>query len=67
MDHRNLSGVGMGVVFGRAAMRRPAGVADADVAVERLSLQQSFQIAQLALARRRFSRPSSSVAMPAKS
>ena len=50
MHHRQLvGGVGMGVVLGRAAMRRPAGVADADRTVQRLFQQHGFEIAQLAL------------------
>src|SRR5262249_47543829 len=59
------------VVFGRSAVGRPAGVADADRAGERLPREPGFEIAQLALrlpspARRRSWRPSS-VATPAES
>ena len=39
----------MGVALGRRAMRRPAGVADADVAVERLHAELGREIAELAL------------------
>ncbi len=39
----------MRVVLGRAAMRRPAGVADADGAGERFARQPGFEIFQFAL------------------
>ena len=38
----------MGVLFGGAAVRGPAGVADAEGAVERMLAQDLFQVAQLA-------------------
>ena len=44
-----LGGVRMGVGLGRLAVGRPAGVADADGAGERLSREPVFEIAQLAL------------------
>jgi hypothetical protein len=48
-DGQPIGGVGMGVTFGRLAVRRPAGVADADGAVERLAREPRFESAQLAL------------------
>jgi len=49
MDHRDpVVGVRVGIVFVGAAMRRPAGVAEADVAGQRRFLQFILQIAQLA-------------------
>ena len=48
-DGQALGGVGMRVAFSRPAMGRPAGVADADGAGERLTREPGFEIAQLAL------------------
>src|SRR5262249_15446732 len=48
-DGKVLGGVGVRVGFGRPAMGRPAGVADADGAGERLTREPGFEIAQLAL------------------
>ena len=48
-DRELFGGVRMGVVLGRPAMRRPAGVADADGAVERLAQEPGFEVFQLAL------------------
>src|SRR5262249_11043679 len=48
-DRDFFSGVGMCVVLGRAAVRRPACVADADRAVERLTREPVLEILQLAL------------------
>ncbi len=49
VHHRHLlGGMRMRVVLGRAAMRRPAGVTDADDAGERLLEQALFQIFQFA-------------------
>ena len=51
MDHHDASGavaVRVGVFFSGTAMRRPAGVADAIGAIERLEADDFFQIAQLA-------------------
>ena len=47
-DGETVSGVGMGVALGRSAVRRPAGVADADRAGERLAREPRLEIAQLA-------------------
>src|SRR5262249_61494066 len=44
-----LGGMRVRVMFGRSAMSRPAGVADADRAGERLAREPGFKIAQLAL------------------
>src|SRR5262249_45558460 len=44
-----LGGMGVRVAFGRPAMGRPTGVADADGAGERLTREAGFEIAQLAL------------------
>ena len=50
VDHRDaVGGVRMGVGFGRLAVGRPAGVADAGVAAQRLAAQPVFEIAKLAL------------------
>ena len=50
MDHSDAIGrMRMRVVLGRLAMRRPAGVADADAAEQRRCLEARFQILQLAL------------------
>ena len=50
VDHRNaLGGVGMGIGLGRLAVGRPAGVADPDMACQRLLAQLVLEIAQLAL------------------
>jgi hypothetical protein len=49
MDHRDpVVGVRVRVVFVGAAMRRPAGVAEADVAFERMRREPFFEITQLA-------------------
>ena len=48
-DRELLGGVRMGVVLGRLAVGRPAGVADADRAGERLAVQPRLEVAQLAL------------------
>ena len=48
-DGDPVGGVGMGVGLVRAAVGRPAGVADADGAGERLARQQRFEVAELAL------------------
>ena len=40
--------MGMGVFFGGAAVRGPAGVADAEGAVERMFAQDFFEVAELA-------------------
>ncbi len=47
-DGDAVGGVGMRVRLGRGAVRRPAGVADAGRAGERLSLQPCFEVAELA-------------------
>ena len=48
VHHRHHIGrVGVGVQLGRAAMRRPAGVADADIAAERLRIEAERQVVQL--------------------
>ena len=57
----------MGVADGRRAMRRPAGVGDAGNAVQRLGLELAARLSSLPSARRRSSRPSSMVQMPAES
>src|ERR1019366_8476203 len=44
-----VGGVRMGVALGRLAVRRPAGMADADIAGERLARQTRFQRGELAL------------------
>jgi len=68
MDHRDpVVGVRVGIVFVGAAMRRPAGVAEADVAGQRRFLQFILQIAQLAAGPQSRQRPFSSVATPAES
>jgi hypothetical protein len=51
MHHHDAPGavpMGMGVFFGWPAMRRPAGVADAIGAVQRMLPDHLFQVAQLA-------------------
>src|SRR5947207_1965515 len=48
-DREPLGGVRMGVVLGRLAVGRPAGVADPDGAGERLLLETRLQVSQLAL------------------
>ena len=48
-DRELVGGVRMRVVLGRLAVGRPAGVADADGALQRLALQPRFEIAELAL------------------
>ncbi len=47
-DREAVGGVRMRVAFGRPAVGRPAGVADADGAGERLARELGFEIAQLA-------------------
>ena len=50
VDQRHpLRGVRMGIALGRRAVGRPAGVADAGVAGERLLGELGLQVAQLAL------------------
>src|SRR5665811_1564636 len=49
MHHGNaVGGVRMGIVLGRPAVCRPAGVADAEIAAERLALEPDFKRVQLA-------------------
>ncbi len=48
-DRKPVGGMRMGVALGRPAVGRPAGVADADRALERLALELGFEIAKLAL------------------
>ena len=48
-DRELFGGVRMGVVLGRPAVGRPAGVADADGPQQRLAGETRFQILQLAL------------------
>ncbi len=48
-DRDALGHVRMGVALARLAMGRPAGVADAGPALQRLLGEQAFQVAQLAL------------------
>jgi hypothetical protein len=48
-DGELLGGVRMGVGLGRLAVGRPAGVADANGAFERLAVQPRLEIAELAL------------------
>ena len=48
-DGEPFGGVRMGIVLGRAAMGRPAGVADADGSQQRLAGEPRFQILELAL------------------
>ncbi len=48
-DRDAVGGVRMGVAFGRLAVGGPAGMADADIAGERLALQPLFQRLQFAL------------------
>src|SRR5262245_15053872 len=48
-DCKAVGGVRMRVALGRLAVRRPAGVADAADARERLALEPRLEIAQLAL------------------
>ncbi len=47
-DRDALGGMRMGVVLGRPPVGRPARVADADIAAERLALQPRFERVQLA-------------------
>ena len=47
-DGEPVGGVGMRVAFGRPAVGRPAGMADADGADERLAREPRLEIAQLA-------------------
>ena len=68
MNHRKpVAGVRVGVVLGRLAVRRPARVADADVARERRVVELGLEIRSLPSARTRCSTPFSSVATPAES
>ena len=48
-DREHVGGVRMRVVLGRLAVGRPAGVADADQALQRLAVQPALEIAELAL------------------
>ena len=48
-DRELFSGVRMGVVLGRTAMGRPAGMADADGSQQRLAGEALLQILELAL------------------
>ena len=48
-DGDALARMRVGVALGRLAMRRPAGVADAGRALQRLDRESGLQIAQLAL------------------
>src|SRR5664280_1244544 len=48
-DRDAVGGVRMGVALGRLAVRGPAGMADADIAGERLARQALFQRGELAL------------------
>ena len=55
MHHHDVAravAMGMGVLFGGAAMRRPAGMADAVMAIDRIHAHDVFEIAQFAEARR---------------
>src|SRR5262249_21688815 len=47
-DRDPVGGVRMRIVLGRTAMRRPAGVADADGAAERLAVEAMLQVLKLA-------------------
>ena len=57
----------MRIVLGRAAMRRPARMADTDRALERLARSLASRFFSLPSARRRVSTPPSSVATPGQS
>ena len=59
--------VRMGVADGRRAVGRPAGVGDADRAGQRLGSSSRARLSSLPSARRRSSRPSTIVQMPAQS
>src|SRR5690606_36676336 len=48
-DRHPIGGMRVGIEFGRRAMGGPAGMADADMSVQRLHAQLGRQIAQLAL------------------
>jgi len=48
-DREFFGGVWVGVVFGRAAVRRPARVPDPDRALKRLARKPAFEVLQLAL------------------
>src|SRR3546814_1810477 len=50
-------GVRVGVHLGRAPVRRPAGVADADGAVERVMLDHAGEVGELALGAAAVDRP----------
>ena len=47
-DRDNLRSMRMSIVFGRPAVRCPAGMTDADVAAKRLAIEPRFERAQLA-------------------
>ena len=47
-DGNEIRGVRMSIVFGRSAVRRPAGMTDADIAAKRLAIEPRFERAQLA-------------------
>ena len=66
-DRELFGGVRMGVVLGRPAVGRPAGVADADGPQQRLAASRCSRFLSLPWARRRVSTPCSSVATPAES
>ena len=66
-DGEPVGRVRMCVVLGRASMRCPAGVADADRAASGSSASIASKFLSLPLARRRESTPCSSVATPAES
>ena len=54
VDHNDAAGavaMGVGVLFGGAAVRGPAGVADAECAMERMIAQDFFKIARVCRAR----------------
>src|SRR5262249_19837717 len=47
-DRNEIGGVRMGIVFGRPAMRCPAGMTNTDIAPKRFAIEPSFERAQLA-------------------
>jgi hypothetical protein len=47
-DRNNIGGVRMCIVFGRSAMRCPAGMTDTDIAPKRFAIEPRFERAQLA-------------------
>ena len=68
MHHSDARGrMRMGVGLVGTAMRRPAGMADADMTLERRDFSLASRFLSLPSARRRSSAPSSSVATPAES